>query len=31
MQKVKTKVKMQTHVDDADIFTKVSGTAQRSD
>jgi hypothetical protein len=31
MRKVKTKVEMQTLVDDADIFTEVSGTTQGSD
>jgi hypothetical protein len=31
MQKVKNKVEMQTLVDDAGIFTEVSGTAQGSD
>jgi hypothetical protein len=30
MRKVKSKVEMQTLVDDADIFTKVSGTTQGS-
>jgi hypothetical protein len=28
MRKVKSKVEMQTLVDDADIFTEVSGTTQ---
>jgi hypothetical protein len=31
MWKVKRKVEMQTLVDDADIFTEVSGTTQGSD
>jgi hypothetical protein len=31
MRKVKSKVKMKTLLDDADIFTDVSGTAQGSD
>ena len=31
MRKVKSKVEMQTLVDDAGIFTKVSGTAQGPD
>jgi hypothetical protein len=31
MQKVKSKVEMQTLVDDAGIFTEVSGTAQGPD
>ena len=31
MQKVKNKVEMQTLVDDAGIFTKVSETTQGSD
>jgi hypothetical protein len=31
MWKVKIKVEMQTLVDDADIFTEVSGTTQGSD
>jgi hypothetical protein len=31
MRKVKSKVEMQTLVDDAGIFTEVSGTAQGSD
>jgi hypothetical protein len=31
MQKVKSKVEMQTLVDDTVIFTKVSGTMQGSD
>jgi hypothetical protein len=31
MQKLKSKVKMKTLVDDAGIFTEVSGTAQRPD
>jgi hypothetical protein len=31
MRKVKSKVEMQTLVDDASIFTEVSGTTQGSD
>jgi hypothetical protein len=31
MRKVKSKVEMQTLVDDADIFTEVSGTTQSPD
>jgi hypothetical protein len=31
MQKIKSKVEMQTLVDDAGIFTEVSGTTQGSD
>jgi hypothetical protein len=31
MRKVKNKVEMQTLVDDAGIFTKLSGTTQGSD
>jgi hypothetical protein len=31
MRKLKSKVEMQTLVDDAGIFTKVSGTAQGPD
>jgi hypothetical protein len=31
MQKLKSKVEMQTLVDDADIFTEVSRTTQGSD
>jgi hypothetical protein len=31
MRKVKSKVEMQTLVEDADIFTEVSGTTQGSD
>jgi hypothetical protein len=31
MQKLKSKVEMQTLVDDAGIFTEVSGTAQGPD
>jgi hypothetical protein len=31
MRKVKSKVEMQTLVDDADIFTEVSGTTQGSE
>jgi hypothetical protein len=31
MQNIKSKVEMQTLVDDADIFTEVSGTTQGSD
>jgi hypothetical protein len=31
MRKVKSKVEMQTFVDDAGIFTVVSGTTQGSD
>jgi hypothetical protein len=31
MRKVKSKVEMQTFVDDADIFTEVSGIMQGSD
>jgi hypothetical protein len=31
MRKVKSKVEMQTLVDDAGIFTEVSGTAQGPD
>jgi hypothetical protein len=31
MRKVKSKVEIQTLVDDADIFTEVSGTTQGSD
>jgi hypothetical protein len=31
MQKIKVKVEMQTLVDDASIFTEVSGTTQGSD
>jgi hypothetical protein len=31
MRKVKNKVEMQTLVDDAGIFTEVSGTTQGSD
>jgi hypothetical protein len=31
MRKVKSKVKMQTLVDDTDIFTEVSGTMQGPD
>jgi hypothetical protein len=31
MRKVKSKIEMQTLVDDADIFTEVSGTTQSSD
>jgi hypothetical protein len=30
MRKVKSKVEMQTPVDDVDIFTEVSGTTQGS-
>jgi hypothetical protein len=31
MRKVKSKVELQTLVDDANIFTEVSGTTQGSD
>jgi hypothetical protein len=31
MRKLKSEVEMQTLVDDADIFTEVSGTAQGPD
>jgi hypothetical protein len=31
MRKVKSKVEMQTLMDDADIFTEVSGTMQGSE
>jgi hypothetical protein len=31
MRKVKSKVEMQTLVDDADVFTEVSGTTQGPD
>jgi hypothetical protein len=31
MRKVKSKVEMQTPVDDAEVFTEVSGTTQGSD
>jgi hypothetical protein len=31
MRKVKSKVEIQTLVDDADIFTELSGTTQGSD
>jgi hypothetical protein len=31
MRKLKSEVEMQTLVDDADIFTEVSGTTQGSD